>query len=62
MLPVHGGRYVASSTCAYLDASQEHDHGAIIASTHDSTDRAIQVMCAPFVTYLGIATHRHQPV
>lgn len=50
------------SACTHLDTGQECDHGAIIARTHHSIDWAIQVMRAPFVSYLGVAAHRHQPI
>lgn len=46
---------------AYLKASQEHDHGPIIAAAHESVHRAIQVVCATLVCNLGIAAHRDQP-
>ncbi len=46
----------------HLDTGKEHDHSPVIAGTHHSADRAIQIMCPSLISDLGVAAHGDQPV
>ena len=59
MLLFQSCTFAEEGQCGHLEAGQEHDHGSIIAGTHHAVDWAIQVVGAPLVSYLRVASHGH---
>ena len=56
------GKPIANSMDVHLDTGEKHDHSPVIAGTHQSADRPIQIMCPSLISDLGIAAHGDQPV